>query len=241
MKYQEETFSTVTHHHKSNMNWSGMKPDILSDTMAANSMSHGTCINLQHVQGLCVVFFLRHALHILIWYMSPLMVGMYIRVFIHLQAFFLLLLHSPSSLFFLYNKWHALEDFPQNKFNNFSNFTTHLYVAVKFGVSFKRRTRQFESKVLSRILRPEWGDITKARDNAVGDCVVYSPCVIMFAWLTQGGWDGTVHAECIRKWGMFIECISGKLRERDQMKDTGLDGQIILKCIFERLYILGPE
>jgi len=40
---------------------------------------------------------------------------------------------------------------------------------------------------------------------------------------------------------MFIECISGKLRERDQMKDTGLDEQIILKWIFERLYILGPE
>lgn len=40
---------------------------------------------------------------------------------------------------------------------------------------------------------------------------------------------------------MFIECISGKLRERDQLEDTGLDGQIILKWIFERLYILGPE
>jgi hypothetical protein len=64
-----------------------MKRDVLSDMMAANSLSHGTCINLQHAQGLCMVFFLRHALHIVIWCMSPLMVGMCIRVCINLPAF----------------------------------------------------------------------------------------------------------------------------------------------------------
>ena len=157
--------------------------------MAANSMSHGTCINLQHVQGLCMVFFLRHALHILIWCMSPLMVGMYIRVCIYLQAFII-----PFLSFALYDFGYSLRNCISARINvglmfvlsSFSFFPLHLRSSFSIINDTLRkifhRTSLIISQTLLHICTWLWSLVFHLRER---DCL-RAKCLVEYLDLNEG-------------------------------------------------------
>ena len=42
------------------------------------------------------------------------------------------------------------------------------------------------------------------------------------------------HVECIAKRAAYRVLVGNKLREKDNMRNLGVDGRIILKCVFKK-------
>ena len=92
----------------------------------------------------------------------------------------------------------------------------------------------FENKVLRRIFGPERDEVTvewrKLHNKEL--YAVYSSPHIRVIQLIRIKWTGRVAR--MGKGEVHTRFRWGNLRERDHLKDPGLDVRIILKCIFKK-------
>ena len=73
------------------------------------------------------------------------------------------------------------------------------------------------------------------------DCIMRSslictPQQVLFRWQNQEEWDGCSVWYVEGQGKVHTGFWWGNLRERDQLEDPGIDGRIILKLIFKKLY-----
>jgi hypothetical protein len=97
----------------------------------------------------------------------------------------------------------------------------------------ERRLRVFENRVLTRIFGPRTDEVRrewrKPHNEELND-LYCSPNIVRVKKLTRMRWAGHVGL-----WGRgeaYTGFWWGNLRERDHLGDPGVDGRIVLRCIF---------
>ena len=93
----------------------------------------------------------------------------------------------------------------------------------------------FFNRVLTRIFGPK-------RDEVTGDWrklhieelsgLYCSPCIIWVFKSRRKRWVG--HVACMGDRRGVYRCWWGNMKEGDHLEDPGLDGRIILRCIFRK-------
>jgi hypothetical protein len=93
------------------------------------------------------------------------------------------------------------------------------------------RLRVFENRVLRRIFGPKTDEVTEEWRTLHNKelCAVYSSRNIKSRKLRLAG----PVARMGERRGAY-RVLVGKLREKDHLEDGGVDGRIILKCVFEK-------
>jgi len=100
----------------------------------------------------------------------------------------------------------------------------------------KRRLTVFENRVLRRIFGPKCDEVTRERgklhNEELNDLYI-STNIVRVIKSRRMGWAGHVAHTGERKDGYRVWGWEN-LRERDHLRDPGLDGRIILRWIFRK-------
>jgi len=99
----------------------------------------------------------------------------------------------------------------------------------------ERRLRVFENRVLRRIYGPKRDEVTKElrrlHNKELNDL---SPSPNIFREINAGRMRWAVHVARMRDRRGIYSVLVGKLSERDNLEDPGVDGKIILRQIFKK-------
>ena len=93
----------------------------------------------------------------------------------------------------------------------------------------------FENRVLRRIFKPKRNEVTgewrKLHNDGLSDLYV-SPNIVRVIKSRRIRWTG--HVTRMGRGKVYTGFWWGNLRERDHLEDPGLDGRIILRCIWRK-------
>ena len=99
----------------------------------------------------------------------------------------------------------------------------------------ERRLRVFEIRVLRRIFEPKWDEVTgewrKLRNEELND-LYCSPNIVRMIKLRRMRWAG--HVARMGRREAYTGFWWGKLREREHLGDSRVDGRIILRWILRK-------